>query len=71
MRRAHVEHAVHGCDAGRVEAQRLVERRRALPSRKGGMELRGGAGEARAGKPEGSGRGRCKQRIHRGELAGG
>eukprot|EP00964_Phaeocystis_antarctica_P013465 scaffold7370_cov57-Phaeocystis_antarctica.AAC.5 len=28
---AHPEHAVHGCDAGRVEAQRLVERRRALP----------------------------------------
>ena len=28
---AHAEHAVHGCDAGGVEAQRLVERRRALP----------------------------------------
>eukprot|EP00964_Phaeocystis_antarctica_P085132 scaffold53717_cov37-Phaeocystis_antarctica.AAC.2 len=26
---AHEEHVVHGCDAGRVEAQRLVERRRA------------------------------------------
>ena len=23
---AHPEHALHGCDAGRVEAQRLVER---------------------------------------------
>eukprot|EP00964_Phaeocystis_antarctica_P096638 scaffold62917_cov58-Phaeocystis_antarctica.AAC.2 len=31
---AHVEHSAHGCDAGRVEAQRLVERRRLLPSRK-------------------------------------
>ena len=28
---AHVEHAVHGCDAGGVEAQRLVELVRALP----------------------------------------
>ena len=36
-RRAHVEHADHVCDAGRVEAQRLVEGIRALPSRKAGM----------------------------------
>jgi len=28
---AHVEHVAHVCDAGRVEAERLVERRRALP----------------------------------------
>eukprot|EP00964_Phaeocystis_antarctica_P045731 scaffold26341_cov62-Phaeocystis_antarctica.AAC.3 len=28
---AHVEHVAHGCDAGGVEAQRLVERRRVLP----------------------------------------
>ena len=34
---AHVEHAAHGCDAGRVEAQRLVERRGLLPSRKEGI----------------------------------
>eukprot|EP00964_Phaeocystis_antarctica_P040475 scaffold23131_cov61-Phaeocystis_antarctica.AAC.6 len=27
-RRAHVKHAVHVCDAGRVETERLVERRR-------------------------------------------
>ena len=26
----HIKHAVHGCDAGRVEAQRLVERARAV-----------------------------------------
>ena len=32
---AHHKHADHARDAGRVEAQRLVERRRALPSRKG------------------------------------
>ena len=31
-RGAHVEHLVHGRDLGRVEAERLVERRRALPS---------------------------------------
>eukprot|EP00964_Phaeocystis_antarctica_P138311 scaffold102996_cov48-Phaeocystis_antarctica.AAC.1 len=35
--RAHVEHVFHGCDAGRVEAQWLVERRRVLPSRKEGI----------------------------------
>eukprot|EP00964_Phaeocystis_antarctica_P151724 scaffold119389_cov48-Phaeocystis_antarctica.AAC.2 len=29
---AHVEHVVHGCDAGGVEAQRLIERRRVLPT---------------------------------------
>ena len=31
MRGAHPEHVAHGCDAGRFQAQRLVERRRALP----------------------------------------
>ena len=36
----HVKHVLHVCDAGRVETQRLVERRRRLPSPKGGM-LRG------------------------------
>jgi hypothetical protein len=33
-RRAHQEHGVHGRDAGGVEAQRLVEGRRDLPSRR-------------------------------------
>eukprot|EP00964_Phaeocystis_antarctica_P063590 scaffold38171_cov50-Phaeocystis_antarctica.AAC.10 len=33
----HRKHVVYVCDAGRVEAQRLVERRRALPSPKGGI----------------------------------
>ena len=42
-RGAHVEHAAHGRDLGRVEAERLVERRRELPSRKAGMrEVQGG-----------------------------
>ena len=47
--RAHIKHGLHGGDAGRVEAQRLVERRRALPSRKEGIQGRRHVGrEARA-----------------------
>ena len=34
---AHREHVAHVCDAGRVETQQLVERRRVLPSRKEGI----------------------------------
>ena len=47
---AHVEHALHGCDAGRVDAQRLVERRRFLPSQKEGIPCgaRCGMGGGRA-----------------------
>eukprot|EP00964_Phaeocystis_antarctica_P039604 scaffold22650_cov55-Phaeocystis_antarctica.AAC.5 len=51
MRGAHDEHGVHIHDAGRVEAQRLVERRRGLPSGKEGVRC-----EARCG-PRGGGRG--------------
>jgi hypothetical protein len=40
-RGAHVEHAAHGRDAGGVPAQRLVEGRRALPSRREGMRCGG------------------------------
>ena len=36
----HLEHFLHGRDAGRVEAQRLVERLRFLPSRKGVYDAR-------------------------------
>ena len=36
-RGAHGEHVAHVCDLGHVEAERLVERRRVLPSRKVGM----------------------------------
>ena len=36
-RGAHGEHALHVSNAGRVEAERLVERQRGLPSRKAGM----------------------------------
>ena len=40
-RGAHPKHPRHVCDAGRVEAQRLVERRRLLPIRKGQHRRRG------------------------------
>ena len=39
-REAHPKHVVHGCDAGCVETQRLVERTRPLPNQEEGM--RGG-----------------------------
>jgi hypothetical protein len=51
-RGAHVEHGAHGRDAGGVEAQRLVEGRRLLPSRREGMRCRGERGASReAGGP--------------------
>eukprot|EP00964_Phaeocystis_antarctica_P061806 scaffold36956_cov62-Phaeocystis_antarctica.AAC.4 len=43
-RGAHVKHSVHVCDAGRVEAQRLVERPRVLPSREGSIGRRATCG---------------------------
>ena len=48
-RGAHVEHLVHVRDLGRVKAERLVECRRGLPSRKGGIQCgkRCGPGEVR------------------------
>ena len=52
-RAAHHEHGVHGRDAGGVEAQRLVEGPRLLPSRREGMrcDLRlGGQGLARSAR---------------------
>ena len=53
-RGAHAEHGAHVRDVGRVEAQRLVERPRALSSRKEGMHAgrcrlkAGGLGTRRA-----------------------
>ena len=50
--RAHSKHGRHGGDPRRVEAQRLVERRRLLPSQREGMRGRRHAGwEARACGP--------------------
>ena len=53
---AHVEHAVHVRDAGGVEAQRLVERRRALPRVERGAY---DAGRGAAREAGGGGRPRC------------
>ena len=50
-RSAHREHAFHDCDLGRVEAHRLVERRRDLPSQTEG--IRCGA-MCRSGRWEGA-----------------
>ena len=47
---AHVEHLAHGCDAGGVEAQRLVERRRGLPRVERRAYGAGRGGEVRAGR---------------------
>ena len=63
MRGAHLEHEAHVRDAGRVEAEQLVERRRVLPSRKEGRAMPGevwaGGGRAWAG---GSARAACTAR---------
>ena len=50
---AHMEHEAHGCDAGSVEAQRLVERPRVLPSRVGKKGIQRQCGHTvRAGRRE-------------------
>ena len=41
-RGAHLKHAAHGCDAGGVEAQRLIEHLRVLPSREERAYIRRG-----------------------------
>ena len=58
---AHLEHAAHVFGAGRVKAQRLVERRRLLPSRKEGI---------RRGAKCGVGGGRAVRRRRREQRAG-
>eukprot|EP00964_Phaeocystis_antarctica_P134211 scaffold98436_cov66-Phaeocystis_antarctica.AAC.2 len=63
---AHVEHVAHIRDAGRVEAQRLVERRRVLPS----VERTAcDAGRGVDWEAESGGRPRCKQRAGEGSTA--
>ena len=49
-RRTHIEHGVHVCDAGGVEAQRLVEGVRFLPSRREGMRCGGERCEPEVGR---------------------
>eukprot|EP00964_Phaeocystis_antarctica_P062971 scaffold37756_cov51-Phaeocystis_antarctica.AAC.3 len=58
MRGAHVEHAFHVRDAGRVEAQQLVERPRKLPSRKEGVRC-----GARYGPRGGRASASCSARV--------
>ena len=67
-REAHRKHVLHSCDAGRVEAQRLVERRRALPSRKGSI---GRGATCRPGGGRVWGWRRRKQRVQGGPNCGG
>ena len=63
---AHPERLLHGCDVGGVEAQRLVERRRALPR----VERRAyDAGRAAGREAGGDGRRRCKQCAGEGPTA--
>ena len=61
-RGAHVEHAAHGCDAGGVEAQRLVERRRLLQRVKRRAFGEGRGAEYR--EAGGGGRPRCTRGTH-------
>eukprot|EP00964_Phaeocystis_antarctica_P045271 scaffold26050_cov53-Phaeocystis_antarctica.AAC.2 len=66
---AYVEHADHACDAGGVEAQQLVERRRVLPrvKRRAYGAVRGAEyREAGAG-----GRSWCTQRVGEGSTVDG
>ena len=66
-RGAHEEHVLHGRDLGRVEAQRLVERRRELPSK-------GEHAKVRPGRREGVGRRQRERRARGGadsRLGGG
>ena len=64
---AHGEHVGHVRDAGRVEAQRLIERIRELPRVKRGVY---GVGRgARYREAGGSGRPRCTQRAGKGSSA--
>ena len=68
--RAHLKHAVHVCDARRVDTQRLVERRRALRCRKEGIlsgvrpARRCRAAERRRRKRYMQGKGPTGDRVH-------
>ena len=54
-RGAHFEHVTRVCDAGRVEAQRLVERHRMLPGRNEKRAYDAGRGAGRTGGGRGRG----------------
>ena len=67
-----MKRGLHGRDAGRVEAQRLVERRRVLPSRKGKHKKSGNwrAG-TRAGVGAAAAQAGCRQRTRVRRLLAG
>jgi hypothetical protein len=71
-RGAHEKHVGHLPDAGRVPAQRLVERQRVLPSRKGKHKK---SGDRRPGTREGVGKAAaqaaCRQRTRVRRLLAG
>ena len=65
---AHPEHVAHCCDAGRVEAQWLVEHRRGLPRVKSRACVAGrgaGRGAGGGGRPRGASSAHGRARRHR------
>ena len=64
---AHVEYVAHDCNLGRIEAQRLIERRRGLPRVK--MRAYGAARDTEYREAGGGGRPRCTQRAGVGSTA--
>ena len=67
-RGAHIEHVAHVLDAERVEAQRLVKRRRGLPIKSRAYESGRGAGRKVGGR--GGGSGASAWRMGRNRLGG-
>ena len=59
----HQKHFVHACDAGRVEAQRLVEGRQLLAPLRSGVGMRAGRGERAVGGAGGHGASRMQGRA--------
>ena len=71
-RGAHRKHVLHECDAGRVPAQRLVERLRVLPRRKGSVWKEGrhvGPGEGKGVGPAAA-QAACREYPNCGGCAG-
>ena len=58
---AHLEHVEHVCDAGRVKAQRLVERTRTLPSPRGSVQSGQHVGWAGRGRGAAAAQAACRR----------
>ena len=67
-RGAYPKHVAHVCDAGRVETQRLIERRRALPSRERGMRCDASDATRGAGRQTGGRQATVLRGAYRGGL---